>query len=213
MTNAAEFSAAFPEPQSILGLRLLPLSLGRYQLLKRFDCPFVDDEKKEISIEALNKELFFSLVICALPCEEFCRLLNNGLLRKELKRWGKKLKKIVNKKGFSILESFAAFRKYLDDGSAVPWVVLSKQDNSETSMVHWSSSIEVTLRSRVGWTEEQIYERPLTKALADFFKYMESEGMVKLYDPAVYQDIQAEASANGEAMEKILQELNHGTES
>lgn len=211
MTNAAEFSAAFPEPQTILGLRLLPLSLGRYRLLKRFECPFVDDEKKEIGIKELNKELFFSLVICALPCDEFCQLLNTGKLRKELKRWGKKLEKIVNKKGFSILESFAAFRRYLDDGSSVPWIVLSKQDNSETSMVHWSSSIEVTLRSKVGWTQKEIDENPLTKALADFFKYMESEGMVKLYDPAIYQDMQVEAKANGDAMENILQELDHGT--
>jgi hypothetical protein len=211
MHNAAEFSAAFPGPQVILGLRLLPLSLGRYRLLKRFECPFVDDEKKEINIEELNKELFFSLVICALPCDEFCHLLNTGKLRRELKRWGKKLTKIVNKKGFSILESFNAFRKYLDDGSAVPWVVLSKQDNSETSMAHWSSSIDVVLRSKVGWTEKEINESPMTKALQDFFKYMESEGMVKLYDHDSYRGVQGEAKANGDALEKILQEMNHGS--
>lgn len=209
--NAAEFNAAFPEPQTILGLRLLPLSFGRYKLLKRFECPFIDDEAKEISIEKLNNELFFSLVVCGLPCDEFTTLLESGKLRKELKRWRKKLLKIVNQKGFSILEHFATFRKYLDEGSAIPWVVLSRNDLSETSMVHWSTSIEVVLRSKIGWTDKQINEKPMAEALVHFFKYLENEGAVKLYGFAEYEAIQTEAKANGEALEKILKELNRGT--
>ena len=51
----------------------------------------------------------------------------------------------------------------------------------------------------------------LSKALADFFQYAESEGMVRLYEPAAYQDMLTEARANGGAMEKLLQELGHGS--
>ncbi len=208
--NAAEFQAAFPEPQTILGLRLLPLSLGRYKLLKRFECPFVDDEKKEISIEEMNKELFFSLVICGLECKEFERLMNDGGLRKELKRWGRKVRKIVSRKGFSILEHFTTFRKYLEAGSSAPWVVLSVQNDSDQSMTHWSTAIESTLRSKIGWTEKEVSERPLADALVHYFKYLESEGAVKLYDPQAYQDMQGEARANGEALEKMMKEINRG---
>lgn len=207
MNSAAEFQAAFPEPQSILGLRLLPLSLGRYRLLKRFDSPFVQDEEKNISLQEINKELFFALAVCGLSCDEFCFLLNNGKLKKELNRWGKKLKKIVSKKGFNIFEHIESFRNFIAKGSEIPWVPLARQDMSEISQAHWSSSIESVLRSRVGWTAEEINEQPLTKALADYFKFLESEGVVKLYDHEVYQSVQAEAKANGEALEKILKEL------
>ena len=209
MKNAAEFSAAFKEPQSILGLRLFPLSLGRFRLLKHFECPFVDDGEKKVDTETLTKELFFSLVVCALPVEEFNYLMAEQKLERELKRWGKKLKKIVNVKGFNIYESFAAFQKFLDAGSEIPWVVLSEQ-NDHSSMTHWSTSMESVLRSKVGWTKEEVDEQPLKKAIADFFTYMESEGLVRLYDFETYAAIQDEAKANGDAMEKILTEIGHG---
>jgi hypothetical protein len=117
----------------------------------------------------------------------------------------------VSQKGFNLLEHFTAFQKYIADGSAIPWVVLSSQDNSATSMTHWSTSIESTLRSKVGWTQLEIEEQPMIKALQDFFKYLESEGMVHLYDFDTYEEIQVEAKSNGEAMEKILQAMNHGS--
>ena len=163
MSIAAEFEAAMPEPHIILGLRLLPLSLGRYRLLKRFDCPFVSDDKKEIGLDVLNKELFFALLICGLSVAEFRALIDAPKrLAKEARRFGKAAGKIIKRDPhFNLLEHFAAFKRYLEEGSASPWVVVSRQDNSETSMAHWSSSIEVTLRSKVGWTEPEIDERPL----------------------------------------------------
>jgi hypothetical protein len=212
MNSAAEFCAALPEPHAILGLRLLPLSLGRYRLLKRFGCPFVDDDLKEIGLSELTSELFFALLVCGFPVAEFKALLDSPKqLAKEAKRFGKAAGRIIKRdRYFNILEHVAAFQRYLNEGSAAPWVVLSVQDGSDVSMAHWSSSIEVTLRAKVGWTQAEVDEEPLTKALADFFQFAEGEGMVRLYDPKVFQDMQVEARANGEAMEKILQELDHG---
>lgn len=205
MNPAAEFSAAFQEPHIILGLRLLPLSLGRYQLLKRFNCPFVSDEPEQVGLEKLTNDLFFALVICGLPCCEFAELAENGKLRRQLKRWGKRVRKFIDReKYFSILEKIEAFKRYLEQGSEVHWKVLFRQDNSETSPTHWSHSIEVTLRSKVGWTAEEIEEQPLTKAMQDFFKYMEGEGIVKLVDPDHYEAMQAEGRANAEALAKIF---------
>lgn len=212
MPTAAQFEAAMPEPHTILGLRLLPLSLGRYQLLKRFDCPFVSDEQKEIGMEELNKELFFALLICGLSVDEFKFLSDHpNKLKKQARKFGKVAEKVIKRtKDFSLIQVFAQFRNFLDEGSKVPWMVLSCNNNAETSMVHWSGSIETALRSKIGWTQDEVNERPLTDALSIFFRYMESEGAVKLYDFDVYEEMQVEAKANGEAMEKILKELEHG---
>lgn len=202
MNCAAEFEAALPEPYTILGLRLLPLSLGRYRLLKRFNCPFVADEQKEITIEELTKELFFALLVCGFPVDEFKGLLNNDRkFKKEARRFGKISNKIVKRtKNFNILEHFNAFKRYLDDHSKTPWVVLSSQNQTETSMAHWSSSMLVTLGSKLNWSEKQIDENPISEAQMVFFKYAESEGMVKLYDFAAYDAMQGEAKANGDAL-------------
>ena len=210
MQIAAEFQAALPELHSILGLQLCPLSLGRYRLLKRFGCPFVEEENKEVSIQELTKDLFFSLIICGLSVSEFNYLLRHPKkLAKEARRFGKQAGKFIRKTdGFSILQSFTQFRKYLEEGSSSPWVVLTKE-NSETSTAHWSNSIAVTLRSKVGWTDEEINEKPLTEALTDFFKWCESEGMVTLYGHEQWRDLQSEAIANGEALAKIME--SYGT--
>ena len=211
MLIAAEFQAALPEPHAILGLRLLPLSLGRYKLLKRFGSPFVDDEVKEIGVEQLTRELFFALLVCGLEVEEFENLFNHPQkLAKEARRFGKKAGKIIKRtKNFSILEPINSFRKYLTEGSSAPWVVLSSNNNSETSIAHWSTSIEVVLRYKIRWTDEKINEDPLTEALTHFFRYCELEGMVKLYDHEVWQGLQAEAKSNGEALAKIME--SYGT--
>ena len=205
MSYTAEFQAAMPEPHVILGLRLRPLSLGRYRLLKRFDSPFVSDDVKELDLPTVTSELFFALVICGLPCREFADLETSGKLHRQLRRWGRRVRKYIKReKYFSILEKAEAFKRYLAEGSNVPWVIMEKQGNGEVSPTHWSHTIEVMLRSKAGWTLAEIEEEPLTKALADFFKYMESEGAVKLVDPDVYQQLKAEAAQNGAVFDAIL---------
>jgi len=213
MSFAAEFEAAIPEPQTILGLRLLPLSLGRYQILKRFDCSFVADQDREISLEDVTGELFFALLVCGLPVAEFEFLLDHPRqFQKEARRFGKQANKIIKStKGFNVLQVVHQFREWLNRCSEPPWVILSYDDMKTTTMAHWATSIEVTLRSKVNWDDHKIDEHPLAEALMHFFKYAEGEGMVRLYDPETYQSIQTEAKANGEALAKMLKELNHGS--
>lgn len=188
MNIAAEFQAALPEPRVILGVRLLPLSIGRYGLLKRFGSPFVEEQGVDFAdkqLAEITKELFFGLVICGLPVSEFKALLQTPRkLAREARRFGKNACNIIARTPrFSILESIKQFKAFLDEGSAMPWHPMPRtgtgNDGGE-SVSHWSHSIEVALRARAGWLQHEIDEEPLTKALADFFKLMESEGTVDL---------------------------------
>ena len=207
MNIAAEFAATLPEPFTILGLRLLPLSLGRYRLLKRFDSPFVADEEKAITPDILTKELFFALLICGLPVEEFKILLANPeKLAREARRFGKVAGKWISKtERFSIFETFESFKKYLRDGSAMPCHAMPKDGGAAESISHWSHSIEVTLRSKVGWDQHEIDEEPISKALVDFFKLMENEGAVTLMDHDDYTYLMK----TGEDNYRILMELQN----
>ena len=208
---AAEFTAALPEPQTILGLRLLPLSLGRYRLLKRFDSPFVDEAERNVSPEELTRELFFALLVCGLPVSEFKTLLMQPKrMTKEARRFGKIARKYTKQKGFSVLPCFEQFKKYCSQATAMPWHPLpnSHRGNAPESVSHWSHSMEVCLRSNAGWSAQEIDEEPMAKAMTDFFKIIESEGSVRLISHEDYAKMTEVADKNAKAFEEYLATLN-----
>lgn len=210
MNAAAEFTAALPEPRIILGLKLLPLSLGRYRLLKRFDCPFIADEEREIPVQDMIGELVFALVVCGLPCSEFNDLVVNGGLEGECRKFGKVMAKVISKtKNFSIYESMGEFKIFLEEAQSTPWHVVKTNSLESESVSHWSHSIEVTLRSRVGWTKEEIEEQPMQKALCDFFKFVESEGAVRLMSHEAHSMMMDTGEANGVALMDMMKGMNN----
>src|ERR1039457_6510592 len=75
-----DFSQAIPKPVRILGLQLLPLSLGRYRMLRRFECPFVAEGPAEASMA----DLLLGLLICSMRCQEFLEFIEWGGAAREL---------------------------------------------------------------------------------------------------------------------------------
>ena len=82
-----EFVQAIPEPFQILGLRLLPLSIGRYRRLARHDCAFVANGKTEAGVG----DLLLGVLICSMRCDEFDALVVAPGFDKELKAWSKRV--------------------------------------------------------------------------------------------------------------------------
>ncbi len=206
--SAAEFTAALPEPHTILGLKLLPLSLGRYRLLKRFDSPFVDDEDRKITTEEMIRELIFALIICGLPCAEFNELLLKDGIKKECERFGKIIRKVVRKtKHFNMLDCLGQFKEYLEAAQSIPWHPMKMDGLESESISHWSHNVEVVLRSRINWSQKEIEEAPMQKALCDFFKYLEGEGAVRLISHEDYAALCAMGEANANALEKMNEEI------
>lgn len=186
--EAAYFQAAIPEPFRILGVALKPLSLGRYRLLKRFGCGFVADSEQDASAG----DLLLGLVICSSSVEEFLELATSHRLRKEVRRWARKVspwpalgflpwvgKWWRKSRSFDVIEKMLLFKRYIAEGSATPkyW---DETEGGHQSGAHWSQSVEVVLRGELGWTSEEINEAPLTKALDDYFKWAENQGHVRL---------------------------------
>ena len=169
--------------------------------MKRFDSPFVCEDEREVTTQEMTKELFFALVICGLSVAEIETLLSRPKqLAREARRFGKMAGKVISKtESFSILDSFAQFKKYLADSTALPWHVIPRELGQAQSISHWSHSMEVTLRSKAGWTASEIEERPMQKAMIDFFKYLESEGVVDLITHEAYGKLVQTGETNARA--------------
>jgi hypothetical protein len=187
MSAASYFKAAIPEPFRIFGVRLLPLSIGRYRLMARFGCAFVAEEESSATMD----DLLLGIMVCSMRCDEFLAFIESGTLEQELKRWGARIRaEIKREEHFSLLEKIGLFQRYLTEASAIPqyWQETEAQGGSAA---HWAQSLEVTLRSELGYTLEEIQEGPLSKAIVDYFKHHENQGSIRLMTEEEIQQAEA----------------------
>ncbi len=206
-----EFVQAIPEPFQILGLRLLPLSIGRYRRLARHECAFVASGKSEATVG----DLLLGLVICSMRCDEFDALVVAPGFAKDLKAWSQKVmptpiaskvkwiyvlwnasplsKRWRNKHDVNLLEKFELFKRYIAEAQAMPRFY-SKATSGKTSAAHWVDNVEMVLRSELNWTSEEVNEQPLSKALADWCNWAHANDHIEMFTD---EDI-AEAKHNDE---------------
>ena len=59
--------------------------------------------------------------------------------------------------------------------------------------------MEVILRGELGWSEEEINERPLSKALSDYFKWAENKGQIRLMTDWEIEEVQRLERSAGRA--------------
>jgi hypothetical protein len=186
--SAAYFTAAIPEPFQILGLKLKPLSIGRYRILKRLNCAFVS----EVETKAEAADLIIGVLVCSMRCQDFMEIYDSNRLEMFLRKWSRSISPmpwigfipLVGKwwrarYSFDMFEKMNLFKRYIEQGSEAPKYFDESGDKAVTG-AHWSHSIEVTLRSECNWGKLEVDEDPLTKALADYFKYLENQGLVRL---------------------------------
>jgi hypothetical protein len=206
--SASEFKTAFPPQFTILGVRLLPLSLGRYRLLKWANVAFVADGEASAGAD----DLFTGIVICGMPCADFRSLLNTGRLERHLQKWGKRLgRQIRRERGFNLFEKMGLFQNYITEAQELPWVALPVQGGEvpEYSNTHWSLNMEVILRGNLGWSLDEVEEAPLTKALADYFQFMESSGAVRLMPANLYREMISEGQRNADVLLKMEEAMKN----
>jgi hypothetical protein len=213
---AADFTAAIPEPYQILGLRLLPLSVGRYRLLHRFNCAFVSEEATTATIG----DLILGILICSMRFDQFVAFYESKSFAREVRRWANRIgatppwfmrnkwvklspigKHWRKNHSFNFVEKMQLFKNYVNEAQAIPEYAPT-HPSTQNSTAHWSSSVEIVLRSELNWQLEEINEEPLTKALSDYFKHLEFQGLVKIFTPEDLEMGRANAAAL-EAFEKL----------
>ena len=200
------FCKDIPEPFQILGLRLLPLSIGRYRRMARHGVAFVS----ETQAKADGKDLLLGVLICSMDCSDWDNLATSGKLTEVIARWMKQINAIpplylrgrIGKHlsrtwlgklwrkhhSFDLFLKMGLFKQYIEEAQLCPRF-LSKGGNQQVSSSHWSHNIEVVLRGELGWTREEIEERPLSSAIADYFKHMENQGLITILTEADFAQI------------------------
>lgn len=170
--------ATVPEQYRILGVRLKPLSLGHLILMKRYECAFAEDST---NTKAGVWDLLLGVAICSRSFQEFVDWFGDDERRDAwLTEWYKSIMwECKNTKGWNILHKFTLFNSYRREGIEVPlFFDESKTDDMKESGAHWIQNVITTLVTKGRFSETEIYDVPLAKALSEYFKILENEGLI-----------------------------------
>lgn len=214
------FSKDIPEPFQILGLKLLPLSIGRYRRMARHGIGFVSEGESR----ADGKDLLLGVLICSMKCRDWDELSTSGNIPKIIESWMRQINAVPpwylrgkygsilsstwlgrrwrKNNSFDLLEKSRLFQNYIQEAQAFPKFI-RKQQGSGVSACHWTHNIEVTLMGELNWRHEDIEERPLSKALADYFKHLENQGLITILTEADYEQVRHNDEVAKKALEAV----------
>lgn len=164
------YQAAIPDEWQILGEHLRPLSLGHFTLLKRHESAFVTGEIPTVL------DLLVSVMICARTWEDGVEFIESEEFKPETKRLEKLLKKCDN-----LTKRMVYFREYLEEGMSGPKVWSKEGEDKAQFGSPFVQVIKVSLMSKMGLSESETLNRPLSLCLWDMATLSELQGLVKVY--------------------------------
>jgi hypothetical protein len=203
------YSAAIPEPATVMGLRLKPFSLGHVILLGRVRSSFVT-EGEQTSLH----DLALSVLICALEFKEGLEIFNNKELPKFFVKWHNKLAgisfltqaKLRKPKPIDYASHAKAFGEYVQRGSRVPQYSYNPTDFKQMECPS-VQIVKTTLMRDMHFREAELMDRPWGLCLWDFVTLRALAGQVAMVDGDAIKQAQEVA----DAMAKRMKEVHNGT--
>lgn len=206
--SAKFYKQAVPEPSYVLGLRLLPLSVGHIILLHRIESVFVCD--RELSgIDAWH-ELALATAICAQPYQEGVRMLEDHAgTSKAMAKWVAKLTRstLVDRLIFrkpapiDFQAHWQAFVDYLKEHSKLPYYSYNPEDVREMDCPH-VQLVKCSLQRSFGFSDEVILNRSWSQCLWDYVTLKALDGQIQMADEDEFKAMQKAAD---EMLERIKQ--------
>jgi hypothetical protein len=185
------------DPTYILGLRMIPLSLGHILLFQRLDLPFYNQyNDNQISPE----DLIIGTLICSMTYKEFMEMANTkvvsfwsieniksfgrayyysskyGYIGWQVRRWSNTVSK--HKNNVNLFFENNKFINYLTTKDKEP-MILNINDEQKTSQSPWVLNLLNVLISNLHYSYEDALEIPYLRALWEYFKYCESQGAIE----------------------------------
>lgn len=165
MQDAAFIEAAEPRPRRVLGLKLLPFSIGHFILLQRHESVFVNQDAGEVGIE----DLLLAVLICSQTYKESKRSLGSRWLKWFVKFWGWRCRKL------DILGEIRSLWDYMEDQSKTPEILRSENPGGGGGMP-CISTLRVFLMADLHIPPSEIVDYPILLAQWDFYAFMALRG-------------------------------------
>lgn len=172
--------AEFPTPHTILGLRLLPLTLGHYSLFEFLELAWVTGGDVEWN------DLALGVAICAVPFAEAKRMIYDPGTERVLRDWAERLTRtrkvdmLLRRKPTPIdfVSKCKAFREYLSEHLWTP-TYYAERDGTALDLPR-SYILKIQLMREFGWSDEQVDNRPIAKCLCDMTALRALDGSINL---------------------------------
>lgn len=177
-------NAILPLEPDVLGVRLLPLSLGHVYILMAVDSPFAVGGKPHLG------NLSFAVQVCSRTFEDAQKWLHSETLIADVAKWGKSCRKM----------DFGAeskkFEEYIAQSTQMPERLSSSPGGGKGVKHPWPLIIAVSLFKHIG--ESRSWNMPMGMAVAYWSALAETQGDDSLCDDTYYEMVErakAEAAA------------------
>lgn len=163
MQDAAFIEAAEPRPHRVLGLELLPFTIGHFLLLQRHGSVFVAQGGGHIGID----DLLLAALICSQTYEEAKGALRSRWLPLFTKFWGWRSRKA------NIFAEVAAMKDYMAALENTPDIVVDLtadgQARGGSSGTPWINKLKVFLMADLHVSHAEAMDYPIVEAQWDFW--------------------------------------------
>jgi hypothetical protein len=169
VTALADILNATSKPCPIvMGLRLVPFTVGHALLLHRMGSPFV------YGGNASAQDLVEVAVVCSQPIYESVKTMRSWLRWLPLRIMRQKVKQA------DLLKESKAVQKWIEDQSDCPEVLRSPGSGQRSATMPWPERILVGLVS-IGFDETTVINMPVIDAERLFLTHAEMNGQVELW--------------------------------
>lgn len=186
------FRALRPEPVRVLGVDLLPFSLGHAAHLIRFGCYPITDPA----------DLLLALVICSTRFEDLPGVIGGRWFRLRMRIWGWTHGWIIRRR---FTQKMQLFNSYITAGSVGP-EIFERDDDGEARLpgAPWLAHLKTVLQSELGYSRSDALNAPYGEALWDYYTHWENKQKVEIIDDESVTAIQRQADENHEWLVKMV---------
>ncbi len=183
------YERVLPEPFTILGKQLKPLSVGHLLLLERLGITQVRD----------NDDLFMCVLVCSTEATDL-NLFDDKWLDLKLWWWQLRLGKI----DWEAVHNLWA--EYFELHSRVPEYQSKHGDSNTVSGTPFLQTLKTTLQAKLNYTPLEALRCPMQQALYDFVTYHEIEGNVEVLNKDYRKEMKERADKLHEELVKAYEE-------
>lgn len=174
---------------TILGLKLVPYTLGHSILLKSASSKFAVGGFKDCSDKELISELVFALLVCSTSYDDFKQEVYQDKFTRNMRRYvAQLLSEVKASKEFNLLAKINSFASYLRNGTSTPlYYVTENGSDISSSAIEFEEAIISTLMAECNFTRDECLNLPLTETLSAYLLFAHKQGTVELISKEVYQ--------------------------